>query len=178
MTMFRGAMITVIFSKTLSLDCDEYNESTALTLMSTDIDRIVMCFEYFHSVWARFIEVVIGTTLLALQMGWVCVIPIVVVGCRLNKTPTSTFCDLLMRVVSSLGSTLIAKMIGNRQKIWVEAIQRRIAITSSMLESMKSIKMMGLTETISATIQSQRIRETKHQAGYRWMSVWLNAIGQ
>ena len=87
MTMFRGAMITLIFNKTLSLKCDEYNESTALTLMSTDIDRIVLCFEYFHSVWARFIEVIIGTTLLALQMGWACVIPLVVVGCKLNKTP-------------------------------------------------------------------------------------------
>jgi ATP-binding cassette, subfamily C (CFTR/MRP), member 1 len=178
MTMFRGAMITVIFSKTLSLKCDEYNESTALTLMSTDIDRITLCFEYFHSVWARFIEVIIGTTLLALQLGWVCVIPLVVVGGMLNKMSTSMRWDLLMKVVSSLGSTIVANMIGNRQKIWVEAIQRRIAITSSMLESMKSIKMMGLTETISATIQGQRVRETEHQAGYRWMSVWLNVIGQ
>jgi ATP-binding cassette subfamily C (CFTR/MRP) protein 1 len=83
-----------------------------------------------------------------------------------------------MKVVSSLGSTVVANMIGNRQKIWVEAIQRRITITSSMLESMKSIKMMGLTETISAMIQGQRVRETEHQAGYRWMSVWLNVIGQ
>jgi ATP-binding cassette, subfamily C (CFTR/MRP), member 1 len=63
-----------------------------------------------------------------------------------------------MKVVSSLGSTIVANMIGNRQKIWVEAIQRRIAITSSILESMKSIKMMGLTEAISAMIQGQRVR--------------------
>jgi ATP-binding cassette, subfamily C (CFTR/MRP), member 1 len=63
-----------------------------------------------------------------------------------------------MKVVSSLGSTVVANMIGNRQKIWVEAIQRRIAITSSILESMKSIKMMGLTEAISAMIQGQRVR--------------------
>lgn len=82
MTMFRGAMITVIYRKTLSLQSDEYNESSALTLMSTDVDRIVLCFDYFHSVWARFIEVVIGTTLLALQMGWICVVPLVVVGCK------------------------------------------------------------------------------------------------
>ena len=82
MTMFRGAMISLIFDKTLSAKSEEYNESAALTLMSTDIDRIVQCFDYFHSMWAKLIEVIIGTTLLGLQLGWTCIMPLIVVGCK------------------------------------------------------------------------------------------------
>lgn len=80
--------------------------------------------------------------------------------------------------VAALGNALVAKMIGSRQRKWVEAIQRRVAITGSILGSMKSIKMTGLTETASTVIQDQRIRETELQASYRWMSVWLNLIGE
>ena len=69
-------------------------------------------------------------------------------------------------------------MIGDRQKIWVEAIQRRVSMTSSMLDSMKSIKMTGLVENFTEKIQNQRVRETTLQSSYRWMSVWLNIIGE
>lgn len=73
-------MIAIIYRHTLTLRSNQNNDFSPLTLMSTDIDRIVLCFENLPSVWARFIEVVIAVTLLILQMGWVAVIPLVVVG--------------------------------------------------------------------------------------------------
>ena len=68
----------------------------------------------------------------------------------------------------------MANLIGGKQKTWVAAVQRRIAMTSSMLGSMKSVKMMGLTETMTTTIQAQRVRELDIQKGYRWLILWLN----
>lgn len=70
----------------------------------------------------------------------------------------------------------MAKRIGGRQKIWADAVQRRIAMTSSMLGSMKAVKMMGLTGTMEITIQQQRIRELNLAKSFRWMIVWLNVV--
>ena len=78
--MFRGAMVSLIFNQSLSIPSHEEYESAALTLMSTDIDRMIYFFEYFHTIWARSIEVIIGTALLTLQLGPVSVVPLIIVG--------------------------------------------------------------------------------------------------
>jgi ATP-binding cassette, subfamily C (CFTR/MRP), member 1 len=82
LTMFRGAMVAVIYDHSLKIDAETYNESAALTLMSTDVDRVAGSITDFHEVWARSMEIAIGLTLLALQIGWVSVIPLVVVASK------------------------------------------------------------------------------------------------
>lgn len=78
-TMFRGATISLIYQHALAISSEAYDESGALTLMSTDVDRIILCLIDLNECWARTIEVIVGITLLALQLGWVCIIPLVVV---------------------------------------------------------------------------------------------------
>jgi ATP-binding cassette subfamily C (CFTR/MRP) protein 1 len=39
--------------------------------------------------------------------------------------------------ISVMGIAIIAKYMGNAQKIWIEGIQTRVDVTSSMLSSMK-----------------------------------------
>lgn len=55
------------------------DDSAAVTLMATDIDRISSSLENLHEVWALSIEVIIGTYLLERQVGWVCVAPLILV---------------------------------------------------------------------------------------------------
>lgn len=64
------------------MESESFNESSAITLMSTDVDRISMSIQDLHEVWARLFEVIIGTTLLARQLGWVCIMPLLVVGSK------------------------------------------------------------------------------------------------
>lgn len=78
-TMFRGATVSLIYQHALAISSEVYDESGALTLMSTDVDRIILCIIDLNECWARTIEVIVGITLLALQLGWVCIIPLVVV---------------------------------------------------------------------------------------------------
>jgi len=78
-TMLRGGLVGLIFSKTLVLRDGVYDESAAVTHMSTDIDRIVASMQNMHEVWARLVEVAIGVWLLSIQIGAVSVIPIIVV---------------------------------------------------------------------------------------------------
>jgi len=69
-------------------------------------------------------------------------------------------------------SSKVAKRIGPRQGIWAAAIQQRVGMTSSMLGSMKSVKMMGLSDVLSDTLQSQRVRELELSKKFRVMGMW------
>jgi ATP-binding cassette subfamily C (CFTR/MRP) protein 1 len=84
MTMFRGATISLIYRHMLTLPAGAHDDSAALTLMNADVDRIILCLVNLNECWARLIEVAVGILLLALQLGWVCIITVVLV---LSKPP-------------------------------------------------------------------------------------------
>ena len=147
-------MVSLIYSKTLELPAGVYDESAALTLMSTDIDRLATSLDSLNEIWARIIEMSIGIWLLERQLGWVCIAPIVIV------------------LIMVFASSFVAKRIGPRQRIWVAAIQRRVGITSSMLGSMKSVKMMGLSDNLFDTLHNLRVRELDLMKKFRVMFLW------
>jgi hypothetical protein len=74
-------------------------------------------------------------------------------------------------------STLIAMAIGKRRIRWNEAIQARVSLTSAVLQQMKGIKLLGLTDYVQRKIQSKRVTELDQSKGYRWIVVWLNTNG-
>ncbi len=76
--MFRGAMVSIIYEKTLEKQAGVYDESKAITLMSTDIDRLALSLAAVCQIWASIIEMAIAMWLLERQLGWVCVAPIIV----------------------------------------------------------------------------------------------------
>jgi ATP-binding cassette, subfamily C (CFTR/MRP), member 1 len=76
--MFRGSMVSLIYARTLKLQDGVYDESKALTLMSTDIDSIGSNIQTAMDMWAKVIEIAIGVWLLERQLGWVCIAPIIV----------------------------------------------------------------------------------------------------
>ncbi|KAI2695411.1 hypothetical protein CBS147332_9340 [Penicillium roqueforti] len=158
-TIFRGAASSMIYDHALRIpDGALEDRSATITLMTTDIDRIIDCLVTLNECWARTIEVAIGISLLALRMGWVCLMPLIIV------------------ILSSLGSTYISKNIGGQQKNWVDAVQQRIAITRSMLADIQTVKRMGLSKTFLHIIQNKRVQETHQMAKYRWSIVWQNMI--
>jgi hypothetical protein len=67
--MLRGALITVIYLKTTELCINSSEGDTALTLMSTDVERIVEAANKLHDVWAQLVETGIATWLLYNQLG-------------------------------------------------------------------------------------------------------------
>ena len=54
-----------------------------------------------------------------------------------------------------------------KQSRWLEAIERRISATASMLGSMKRIKMCGLTDTLLQNLHGLRIEELRISKGFR-----------
>ncbi|KAJ5401745.1 ABC transporter integral membrane type 1 [Penicillium crustosum] len=159
-TLFRGTMISLIYDRTLALQDGLYAESAALTLMSTDIDGIIEHLENFNDVWARTVEVAIGTWLLQRQVGATCVVP------------------LILTIACLGGQKLVAKTIGKKQQNWNLAIQKRIQNTSSVLGSIKATKISGLSGILSQALQGHRERELFVSRAFFKGIMWLNGLGQ
>ncbi|KAJ5992424.1 ABC transporter integral membrane type 1 [Penicillium sp. IBT 35674x] len=158
-TLFRGTMISLIHDKTLALQDDLFAESAALTLMSTDIDGIIEHLENFNDVWARTIEVAIGTWLLERQVGPACLVP------------------LILTLACLGGQKLVAKTIGENQRNWNLEIQKRIQNTSSVLGSIKATKISGLSGKLSQVLQGHRERELFVSRAFFKGIMWLNGLG-
>lgn len=77
--MFRGAAVAIIYESALRIQDGVYDEATAVTLMSTDIDQIAGSLTQINECWARLIEVILGIVLLARELGYICTVPIVLV---------------------------------------------------------------------------------------------------
>lgn len=72
----------------------------------------------------------------------------------------------------------VAQNMKSRQKNWTAATQERIAATACMLGSIKSVKILGLYETVASQIRKLRVHELEQSKKVRWMTVVLNASGQ
>lgn len=98
--MFRGAAVSLIYSKSLEIQAGGIDESAALTLMSTDVDRLVSSLVNVCEAWARAIELAIGIWLLERQMGWVCVAPIVLVVSKYSVCGSVIFVNKFTQYVN------------------------------------------------------------------------------
>ncbi|RHZ63440.1 uncharacterized protein CDV56_107137 [Aspergillus thermomutatus] len=128
--MIRGSLVSIIYRKTLRLHLNEAKSSAALTLASSDVDRIGLTVESGHEIWA----------------------------------------------MATAANTRIAKYIPRRQREWGAAIQERVTLTSSVLRNMKSVKMMGLQETVARTIQRARVYELDLSKRYRRFFAYMAII--
>jgi ATP-binding cassette subfamily C (CFTR/MRP) protein 1 len=74
-------------------------------------------------------------------------------------------------------SRYVAKHLQPRQKAWNKSTQNRVAATSSMLSSMKVIKMLGFQNYLTHRIQELRKEELFAASKLRWVMVYYNASG-
>ncbi|KAI0543772.1 P-loop containing nucleoside triphosphate hydrolase protein [Xylaria curta] len=159
MTMMRGGLISIIYRKMLGSKAEKSNDSAAVTLMGTDVQRIAETFHYLLvETIPAFIQLGIATYLLYLQLGAVFVVL------------------LILSIAGTLLSGQIADKVSKSQKTWLEAIQTRINFTSEILGSMKSVKMLGLTGQMFNMIQALRDDEISQSKKYRRVQAYYISI--
>ena len=148
--MIRAQLTAAIYTKLLTLPITSSNESAALTLLGTDVQRIAETF------WQLIIEAVpsvaqlgIAVYLLYAQLGAVCVAPV------------------LVTLISTGISVFAARLITSRQGAWLEAVQDRINYTSEILGSMKSVKILGLINQLTQKVHDSRSVEIEKSKKYR-----------
>ncbi|PWY81946.1 P-loop containing nucleoside triphosphate hydrolase protein [Aspergillus heteromorphus CBS 117.55] len=149
-TMVRGGVVSMIYEKACTLSTKDADPASSVTLMSADVERIVQGWQTMHDIWGNALEIALAIYLLERQLGVSCVVPVAV----------------------AIAMTFV--MAG--QAKWLEAIERRISSTSSMLSSMKGIKMLGLQSALMTCVHNLRLDELSISRYFRKLLVWNMAL--
>ncbi|KAG7418483.1 ABC transporter atnG [Fusarium oxysporum f. sp. rapae] len=157
-TMYRGGLVSLIFKKTLKLKTTSIKDSAPVTLMTADVETIVAAGASVHDMWANMLELPVGIYLLYRQVG------------------KPSLLVLVPTVITTILSGIISPAMEPATVKWNEAVQKRVGETSSMLNQMKGIKMMGLTDFFRKMVQGLRVEELKVSAKFRWLLVYFNAL--
>ncbi|KAL3428462.1 ABC transporter [Phlyctema vagabunda] len=153
----KSTLVGIIHYKTMNSASISYDNGEAATLMSTDAESLAGIGSMAHETWAQVIEVLVGVSLLAAQVGWIWPLP------------------LFLIYLCSHMSRFVATHLQPRQKAWNKATQDRIAATASMLNAMKVVKMLGFQKNLTIRIQELREKELWLASQLRWVMVYYNA---
>lgn len=152
-------MVSMIYEKTLEVQSDTDNDFPAVTLMSNEVDNISIGIQNAHETWASPIELAIAIYLLQVEVLWAAAVP----------AATSLAVFYL--------TGLISKTFPKRQAAWMQAVRQRVAFTSKYLSTIKTVKMLGLSEKVSATMQELRVQELVIQKRFRHSMIMMNLVG-
>lgn len=158
-TMVRGALVSAIYTQTLDLSITSLDESAAVTLMSSDIERICVALQPIHTLWSGLVEIALAIWLLQREIG------IALLGA------------LFVTAIAVSGPFLISKHMGQAQMLWLEKIQTRIDVTAKMLYAIKGVKMLGLSSKMSDIISQFRQNEIVNSLRMRKLFITMIAFG-
>ncbi|KAK6335782.1 hypothetical protein TWF730_003159 [Orbilia blumenaviensis] len=148
LTVLRGCLVSAVYRKTLTLDLRQTSTGASVALMSTDVEKAIMGFKWLHEAISSFAIVPLALALLYFQVGLAFLAPLFVLG--------------LCTYLTSHLSTIIVR----RQKVWLQETQKRVHFTSSVIASMRGVKMMGLVPLITKKIE--QLRHSENMAGLKW----------
>ncbi|OIW32628.1 P-loop containing nucleoside triphosphate hydrolase protein [Coniochaeta ligniaria NRRL 30616] len=158
-TMVRGCLVGMIYSETLQQVSETAHEVSSVTLMGTDVDRIITGLLNCHELWASSLEMMIAFALLYKTIGYASVAALVIAS------------------LSVLGSAYIAPLMRQNQRFWINAVQNRVNFTSAILRSLRQVKMLGIETEMTSKIHDLREAELNSSKPYRSLIVWVNVLG-
>jgi ATP-binding cassette subfamily C (CFTR/MRP) protein 1 len=158
-TMVRGSLVNAIYAQTLDLSVTSLDESAAVTLMSSDVERICDAILPIHNMWSSPMEIALAIWLLQKEIGLALLGPLFITALAIS------------------GPFLVSRHMGNAQKTWIERIQTRIDTTAKTLQAMKGVKMLGLNSKMSSIVYQLRLDEIAHSLKMRKLSVVMIAFG-
>lgn len=99
--MARSILVTEVFIRATKAQIGAGDDSAALTLMSTDIERINVGFRALHDIWASTILVALASWMLYNHLGPIFAAPIGIV------------------IICLLGLAILMKFTGDSQRSWM-----------------------------------------------------------
>ncbi|KAK7744423.1 hypothetical protein SLS62_010147 [Diatrype stigma] len=158
LVQMRGCLVSALYKKTTDIDAAQYDMTAPVSLMSTDMERIIQGCKDLHEIWANCFQVAIAIFLLYRELGVASVAPVVVC------------------IVSSIGSVAMSSFADKAQVGWMEATQKRVATTAHAISSMKGVKLLGLSEGIRTMISALRTAELVAARHFRYIEVLTATI--
>lgn len=158
-TMARSILVTETFIKATKARIGAGDDSAALTLMSADMERIMMGFRPLHDIWASVIQAALAGWMLYNRLGVVFVVPMGIV------------------TVCFIGLGILMKFTGDSQRAWMAGVQKRVGLTATVIASMKNLKISGLSAAISDFVQKLRVEELAAGARFRKIAIFAALLG-
>ncbi|PYH93315.1 ABC transporter [Aspergillus ellipticus CBS 707.79] len=155
--MMRACLVSAIYEKTIQKPISAKDDKAAVTLMSTDVERVQMGLMQLHEFWANPLQVAIVSWLLQRQIGTAFVAPLIVV----------TLC--------AIASSVLMRFVGSKQMAWMQAIQKRVGHTSTVIGTMKHLRIAGLTQPVEDSIRGLR-RDELHSGG-KFRTFLVTSVG-
>ncbi|KAK0703070.1 hypothetical protein B0T26DRAFT_744190 [Lasiosphaeria miniovina] len=152
----RSRLVTPIYRNTVAakLGVRDSTPTAAVTLMSTDVERIVHGFISLHEFWACTVELGLGLWLLQRQLSMA----------FLASITTALTCATVIALAARSGR--------KRQVAWMSGIERRVSSTATAIANMRSLKVTGMMEHICMHL-IQLLREAEIAYGNRWRALVL-----
>ncbi|KXH40133.1 ABC transporter, partial [Colletotrichum salicis] len=152
-TRLRGGLIALIYQQAVCTRDVDSGDITAVALMGTDVERIFGSMSMFHMTWGSLLDIAVASWLLGLQLSLACLAPIL----------------LVLIFIAAMSKISVASRTA--QMRWIEKIQERLRVTATVLGDMKAVKMLGLTNVMSTTIQRLRTDEIDTSKSFRKLLV-------
>jgi ATP-binding cassette subfamily C (CFTR/MRP) protein 1 len=120
--------VTAIYRKTTEISLTALDNSAAVTLMSTDVERIINGLRLMHEFLA------IATYLLQRELGVACVAPIAVsIGRFLLQPSVIKIISTDLYLVSMVGTFCLSATATKKQAEWMKHIQKRVGRLQSFV---------------------------------------------
>ncbi|KAF3763943.1 putative ATP-binding cassette transporter [Cryphonectria parasitica EP155] len=149
----RGSLIPMLYSHVLRTDIRKATEHAPISLVSVDMEKMALGMMTFHETWASAIEIGLFIWLIERQIH--------------VAAAASSLASLACLVAGFFIST---RAMGDLTA-WLEAIQRRIDITESVLSQFKPVALAGFMDSVTSRISSLRESEIHISKRYRAMVV-------
>lgn len=75
----RGSLIALVFQRNVNTRPVDMGDITGVTLMGTDVERIVSGMQMFNELWGSLLDVAVAAWLLERQLSLACLAPIVLI---------------------------------------------------------------------------------------------------
>ncbi|KAF2649718.1 P-loop containing nucleoside triphosphate hydrolase protein, partial [Lophiostoma macrostomum CBS 122681] len=145
----RGGLITIIYQQTVEARAVDLGGINGITLIGTDVERIVLNFRNIHEIWASLVDIAIAVFLLERQVFLACLVPSGVA------------------LIFALATYKLGTWAKAAQRVWIENVERRLGITTVMLGAMRTVKMLGLSQKMANIISNLRAVEINRSSSYR-----------
>ncbi|KAK0522299.1 hypothetical protein OC834_006336 [Tilletia horrida] len=148
----RGIIVGQLYAKSLRVHLAEagnLGSAGAVNLMSADVTRITAAMDALHEFWSGVIVIGVGFFILYQQIGIIFLVP------------------LISTIFLLVGGPLAGSNLGQLQKEWSNRIDQRLAVTSSMINGIKAVKMAGLENFFEKKLTA--LRGSEMDALFKYM---------
>ena len=145
----RAYLVVAVYGKLVSQRASDDKNSTAMTLMNSDIMGVQGGFRDVHELWASVIESAVASWLLYRQLGPAFLAPIII-------------------VLICTGLTLgVGKFTGPRFRAAMQFLQKRVALSAAVTPNLVAIKASAMDSGLATLIHGYRVKQIESMRRFR-----------